>query len=308
MKVLVTGGTGMVGRNITEHRKARVHQIFAPRRAELDLFDSNAVVDYVRKLKPDIVVHSAGRVGGIQANIRSPVAFLVENVDIGRNVILAAHKAGVHRLLNLGSSCMYPRRAANPLTEDMILTGELEPTNEGYALGKVFAQRLCEYISRESADFTYKTLIPCNLYGCYDKFDPAVSHLIPAILRKMHEAVRSGSEAVEIWGTGEVRREFMYAEDLADCIWECVDRFDQVPPVMNVGLGLDYSINQYYETARAITGFTGRFIHDLNRPVGMNQKLVAIERLRKFGWTAAFSLDAGMRKTYEYFLSHMEGK
>ncbi len=165
---------------------------------------------------------------------------MVENIDIGRNVILASRDAGVKKVLNLSSSCMYPRNAANPLTEDLILKGELEPTNEGYALAKIFAMRLCEYIQKEDSSFQYKTLISCNLFGRFDKFDPRHSHLIPAIIHKIHLAKVNNENTVEIWGDGNARREFMYAGDLADAIFKAITSFDMLPSLMNVGLGGDY--------------------------------------------------------------------
>ena len=178
----------MVGKNILESSNFKKFQLFAPNRSELNLFNYSDVLIYIKNLKPDFVIHCAGRVGGIQANMKHPVAFLVENLDINRNVIMAARAAGVKNLINMGSSCMYPRNAENPLREDMILHGELEPTNEGYAIAKIMAQRLCSYIRKEDASFLYKTLVPCNLYGRHDKFEPEHSHLVPAVIRKLHEA------------------------------------------------------------------------------------------------------------------------
>src|SRR6218665_715118 len=172
MRILLTGAAGMVGRNILEHAAIAGHDVLAPRRSELDLSNFTAVSDYLSSHPVDMIIHAAGKVGGIQANMREPVGFLLENLDIGRNVIWAAKTAGVSRLLNLSSSCMYPRNRSEPLTEDMVLTGQLEPTNEGYALAKIVAARLCEYISKQDSNFHYKTLIPCNLYGRHDKFDP----------------------------------------------------------------------------------------------------------------------------------------
>ena len=216
--LLLTGGSGMVGRNIQDHPLAAEWDILAPRSRALDLTDAAAVSAFMDRHRPDMVIHAAGRVGGIQANIRHPVAFLEENTAMGRNVIMAARQAGVTRILNLASTCMYPRAAENPLREEMILSGELEPTNEGYALAKIFATRLCQYIRREDEAAQYKTLIPCNLYGLHDKFDPAHSHLVPAIIHKMHIAKTEGQETVEIWGDGTARREFMFAADLAEAV------------------------------------------------------------------------------------------
>ena len=256
---------------------------------------------------PDVVIHSAGRVGGIQANIAHPVDFLVTNIDLGRNVIMAARKAGVPKLINLASSCMYPRNVPNPLSETLILQGELEPTNEGYALAKIFATRLCEYINRESQQtgtpgVRYKTLIPCNLYGRHDKFEPQHSHLIPAIIHKVHEAKIQNLPEVEIWGDGTARREFMYAGDLADAVLRAMSDFEKLPDLMNIGLGHDYSINDYYAAVAEVVGWQGAFVYDTTKPVGMKQKLVAIDKQRAWGWMATNTLLQGIEKAYHFYL------
>lgn len=300
--VLLTGGGGMVGRNVAEFPAAAGWKLVAPTSRELDLRDAQATADYVRKLAPDVVIHAAGRVGGIQANIAAPVDFLVTNLDLGRNIVMAARAAGVPRLLNLGSSCMYPRQAANPLVESSVLQGELEPTNEGYALAKIAVARLCQYVTREQPALSYKTLIPCNLYGPHDKFDPKHSHLVPAIIHKVHVAKTRGQSEVEIWGDGTARREFMFAPDLADAIWRAVETFDSLPDMMNVGVGRDHSVNDYYRIAAQVIGWTGRFVHDTSKPAGMKQKLVSIERQAAWGWKPATSLEAGIRATYQHYL------
>ncbi|MFY9239126.1 MAG: NAD-dependent epimerase/dehydratase family protein, partial [Roseovarius sp.] len=234
LKILLTGGNGMVGRNLQDHVAAQNYDLLAPTRADLDLMNSDATAAYITQSAPDLIIHAAGKVGGIQANIAAPVDFLDINSMIGRNVIMGAKAAGTPRLINLASSCMYPALGKNPLQEDSILTGALEPTNEGYALAKILAMRLCDYISRNS-EFSYKTLIPCNLYGPYDTFTPGASHLLPAVIAKVHAAKRDSDPSVEIWGDGTARREFMYAGDAADGIWHAVKNFDTLPNVMNLG-------------------------------------------------------------------------
>lgn len=301
-RVLLTGGGGMVGRNIAEHPGAAAWDLLAPRRAELDLERFDAVQSFMRETRPDVVIHSAGLVGGIQANIAQPVDFLVRNVDMGRNVILAAHGAGVKQFINLASSCMYPRNGMNPLREDQVLSGELEPTNEGYAIAKIYATRLCQYLRRQEPELQYKTLIPCNLYGRFDKFDPAHSHLIPAVIRKIHEAKVAGAPTVEIWGDGLARREFMDAADLADAVLRHVEQGDSAPELMNIGLGHDHTINEYYTAIAAVVGWQGDFVHDLNRPVGMRQKLVDTRRQTAWGWAPKISLQDGIARCYDYFL------
>jgi GDP-L-fucose synthase len=299
--VLLTGGGGMVGKNILEHPEAKEWQFNAPRSVELNLADFKATLDYVKKLQPDFIIHAAGRVGGIQANIAHPVNFLVENMDMGRNIVMAAREAGVKKLLNLGSSCMSPRNAPNPLVETMILQGELEPTNEGYALAKIMTARLCDYIHREDQQYCYKTMIPCNLYGRHDKFDPNHSHLIPAIIHKIQQSIDAGHTPVEIWGDGTARREFMYVGDLADAVLRTLKHFDSLPMLMNVGLGYDYSINEYYKAVAEVIGFNGSFEHDCSKPVGMKQKLVSTDMQKAWDWSPSVSLRQGLQETYQYY-------
>ena len=306
LRILVTGSGGMVGRNLLDHRSISEFEVLAPRRSELDLCDFSALQSYLQSNKPDIVIHAAGKVGGIQANMREPVDFLLANLDMGRNIVWASQQAGIKRLINLGSSCMYPRNHSEPLKEEMVLKGELEPTNEGYALAKVVTARLCEYIMRENASYQYKTLIPCNIYGRYDKFDPVHSHLIPAIIHKVHQAKQDGQALVEIWGDGTARREFMYAGDLADAIMRAVSNFDTLPNNMNVGLGHDHTINDYYQAAAEVMGYAGDFEHDLGKPVGMARKVVSVELQTNWGWSARHELREGIEKTYSYYLKECQ--
>lgn len=301
-KILLTGAGGMVGQNLLEHPEINKFEILAPSRTELDLRNSSSVAAFIERYRPDMVIHAAGKVGGIEANLREPVSFLVDNLDMGRNVILASRQYGIKKLINLGSSCMYPRNHAEPLVEGMVLKGELEPTNEGYAIAKIAIARLCDYIHLEDNNYHYKTLIPCNLYGRHDKFDPAHSHLIPAIIHKVHQAKLKNDATVEIWGDGSVRREFMYAGDLADFIVKAVDDYDLLPSYMNLGLGYDYTINDYYYAAAEVIGFSGSFSHDKTKPVGMLRKLVNIDNQVKLGWCHQISLKEGLEKTYDFYL------
>lgn len=304
-RILLTGGGGMVGRNILEHPEAIHWHITAPSRMELDLTRYEQVCTYIQQNQPDLILHTAGLVGGIQANNNAPVAFLVTNLDIGRNIAMAAKTNGTPRLLNLGSSCMYPREAPNPLREEMLLQGELEPTNEGYALAKIMTAKLCSYIRRENPALDYKTLIPCNLFGRFDKFEAHHAHLIAAIISKVHQACLAQQDSVEIWGDGLARREFMYAGDFADAVWHAVEHFDTLPEMMNIGLGHDFTINEYYQTVTRVIGWQGRFVHDLSKPVGMKQKLVSIDRQAACGWQARTSLEQGIALAYDYFLKEI---
>lgn len=302
MKILVTGSTGMVGRNFVEDSRSKNFEILSPSRATIDLKRYDDVFDYFKETQPDFIVHCASRVGGIAANIRYPVDFLSENLDINKNVIMAAFKTGVKNVLNLSSSCVYPRLAVNPLKESQILTGELEPTNEGYALAKIAAQKLCTFISRENPQFKYRSLIPCNLYGIYDHFDPLISHLIPAVIQKIDTAIAKKQSTVEVWGDGTARREFMFVGDLVDCMYRCIEKFETVPEVMNIGIGRDYTITEYYQTIAEVLGYRGDFSYDVTKPSGMKQKLVDNQRVTDWGWKAQTSLKEGILKTYDYYL------
>lgn len=305
LKVLITGGNGMVGRNLREHPGLAAFDVYAPSRQQLNLYDWASTLAYLSDLRPDMVIHAAGLVGGIKANMSQPVQFLTANTDIGRNIIMAARETGVQRLLNLGSSCIFPRLAPNPIQESQILMGELEPTNEAYALAKIFALRLCDYIRRETPDFLYKTLIPCNQFGRYDNFNPESSHLLPGIIMKIHKAKQNGDSSVEIWGDGTPRREFMYAGDLADAIVTAIADFETIPDVMNIGLGVDYSITEYYQTVSDVLGWSGSFHYDRNKPTGVKQKLVDIQKQTQWGWSAKTSLRDGISRAYKYYLEEV---
>ena len=303
MKILLTGSNGMVGKNILAHNTAINYNFLTPSSTELNLLNYQDVKRYIAIHQPDFVIHAAGKVGGIQANIKEPVSFLIDNIDMGRNIIMAAKSNNIKNLLNLSSSCIYPRNAENPLSESLILKGELEPTNEGYAIAKIMSTRLCEYIVKEDGSKNYKTVIPCNLYGKYDKFDPQNSHMIPAVISKIYQAKLSNSSEISIWGDGKSRREFMYTEDLADFIFYAIMNFNKMPQNINVGLGHDYSINEYYSEIAKILGYKGEFSHDLTKPTGMKQKLIDDTKLKEFGWKSKTTLTEGLRKTINYYKS-----
>jgi len=304
MKVLITGANGMVGKNLVERLIGQESmQLLTPSRKELNLLNQQAVSDYFLKEKPDFVFHLAAKVGGIQANINEPVEFLVENTLMNTHVIMAAMASGVKQLINLGSSCMYPRNR-DVLYESDMLTGELEPTNEGYALAKVTAARLCQYISN-SKGLMYKTVVPCNIYGCYDHFDAVRSHMVPAVIRKVHEAKESGADGVSIWGDGEARREFMYVDDLIDFLIFAMSDMEKLPDMINVGLGFDYSINEYYQMGASVVGYNGSFTHDLSKPAGMRKKMMDVSAAHALDWKAKTSLEEGMEIMYRYYLEEV---
>lgn len=304
MKVFLTGGSGMVGRAILRLAPsvAPEYKIFAPSRQELDLLDRVAVRDYIGNGQFDMIIHAGAKVGGIKANISDPVGFMTENILISTHVIEEARRAGVPNLINLGSSCMYPRDYRNPLVEDDVLAAPLEPTNEGYAIAKIAAARLCQYISDMDSRLSYRTFIPCNLYGVGDKYDLENSHMIAAAIMKIHAAHQNGDADVEVWGDGTVRREFLYVDDLAKFILTAETKLANMPPCLNIGLGRDYTVNEYYQMIADVIGFKGKFIHNMNAPVGMTHKLMDISKARAFGWSPDTTVPEGVRLAYNGFL------
>ncbi len=300
--ILLTGSSGMVGKNILEHHGALKYKFLMPSSRELNLLNSVDVEKYLEKNRPDIVIHCAGVVGGIQANMKGPVRFFVENFEMGKNVLLATKKAGVDKVLNMASSCMYPKDCQDFLEEDMILTGPLEPTNEGYALAKIAVTKLGLYLNKESGTQKNKTLVPCNLFGRWDKFSEHNSHMLPAVIRKIHLAIKNGESSVEVWGSGESRREFMSVSDLADFVFFTLENWEKIPEIINVGLGFDYSINEYYQTVAKVLGYKATFHHDLSKPEGMKRKLVSTKMADALGWKAKKSLEDGIIEAYKFFL------
>ncbi len=303
-RVLLTGGNGLVGKNIQNHVKAKEWDIIAPPRKELDLMDAVSVYHWLEKYKPYLIIHAAGLVGGIKANIANSVDFLDTNLVIGRNIIMGAKDCNVMNFINLGSSCMYPKSISGSLTEDMLMTGKLEQTNEGYALAKLLTTKLCQYINQINIKMQYKTLIPCNIYGKHDNFDPINAHLLPAIINKIHRAKIDKLGTVTIWGKGDARREFLYAEDLADAILRAADDMKKVPSIMNIGVGLDHTVNEYYKMVAEVLNWQGKFEHDLNMPVGISQKLNSIQKQIEWGWVPQTPLKVGIKKVYSYFLEN----
>lgn len=300
-RILLTGAYGMVGHNIAAHPEASQFEILMPTHQELDLIDYNSVRKYLHKFKPDLIIHAAGKVGGIVANNGHNFDYFYPNLKMGENLVIAAYAEKITRFLNLASSCMYPKDANKKLTEDMILSGMLEPTNEGYALAKIAITKLCKYITEKDSNYYFKTLIPCNLYGKWDKFETERAHMIPAVIARVYKAQRENAKHIEMWGDGTARREFMYAGDLADCIWTAVKNFAELPPIMNVGLGKDYSVKEYYKIICEIIGYSGEIVCDLTKPIGMKNKLVDTSLQTKFGWTPKTDLKDGIKETVEYY-------
>ena len=309
MKVYVAGHKGMVGSAILRRLVARPGiEIVTRSHAELDLADQAAVRAFMAAERPDAVVLAAARVGGIHANDTYPAEFIYQNLMIQTNVIHQAHEAGVERLLFLGSSCIYPREAPQPMREDALLTGVLEPTNEPYAIAKIAGIKLCESYNRQYG-VDYRCVMPTNLFGPGDNFHPQNSHVVPALLRRFHEAARAGTQEVVVWGSGTPRREFLYVGDMADAALFVMDLPKEVyaantRPMLshiNVGTGQDISIAELAEAVARVTGFRGRIAFDSSRPDGAPRKLMDISRLAEMGWRARTPFEEGLRKTYESY-------
>jgi GDP-L-fucose synthase len=301
VKILVTGAGGMVGGALVRGLQGD-YEVVGLTRADVDLLDVGAVVDMVSRVAPDLVIHAAGRVGGIEANRLANSAFLVENTLMGFAVVQAAHRAGVQRLLNLSSSCVYPRDRER-LREEDLLTGPLEPTNLGYALAKISVMYLCQALTAEHGHLSYKTFIPCNLYGPGDHYHETRSHLVPSAIRKVHAALTGVEGQVAIWGDGSVRREFMFVDDLVAAVARALGDWSNTPGVLNIGLGHDHSVTDYYQAVADVMGYAGDFAYEVDRPVGMRRKLLDVERAHAWGWRATTSLEDGLSATVQDYLS-----
>lgn len=315
-KVFVAGHRGMVGSSITrqlEVRKAAGESIelITRTRAELDLTNQAKVRAFMQDERPDVVILAAAKVGGIHANNTYPADFIYENLVIETNVIHQAFEAGVMRLLQLGSSCIYPRDAAQPMAERALLTGVLEPTNEPYAIAKIAGIKLCESYNRQHGT-DYRSVMPTNLYGPGDNFHPDNSHVLPALIRRFHEATQSSVDVVTVWGSGRPRREFLHVDDMAQASLYVLDlpkrEYDQnVQPMLshiNVGSGTDVSILELAQLVAHVTGFEGRIETDPSKPDGTMRKLMDVSRLASMGWHASITLEEGIRSTYQWFLAN----
>ena len=300
-KIVIFGGSGMVGKNLI-NKLDKNYNLFYPTRSQVNLFERKKVYNYLKKVKPDLVINCAAKVEGIKSNYNNNLTFYKHNLLIGLNMVLCSEELKIKNFLNLGSSCLYPTNSGREIGEDKILSGPLEVTNEGYALAKVSILKLCQYINKKK-NYNYKTLMPCNLYGLHDKFDPIKSHLVPAAIIKIHLAKLKNKKYVEIWGSGKQRREFMYIEDFVNIIENCIKKFSHMPSILNIGLGKDYTINQYYKTIKKIIGYKGRFKYNLNFPSGVHQKLLDIRKMKKMNLKIKTSLSEGIKKTYNFYLN-----
>jgi len=302
-RIFVAGHRGMVGSAIVRKLQAEGHrQILTRSRQELDLLDQRAVHEFFRTGAIDYVVVAAARVGGIWANSAQPADFLYENLVIATNVLHAAAVSGVEKLLFLGSSCIYPKLAPQPIREEYLLSGPLEPTNEAYAIAKIAGLKLCQYYQTQSGK-RFISAMPTNLYGPGDNFDPLASHVIPGMMRRFHEAKVRGEEEVVVWGTGTPRREFLHADDLADALYLLMQRYES-PETINVGTGVDVTIAELAGLMKDVTGFTGRLRFDTSKPDGTPRKLLDVSRIGALGWTPRVALRQGLTSVYEWAVAN----
>ena len=300
-KIFVAGHRGMVGSALVRHLQQSGYQnVITRSRQELDLLNQQAVHDFLLEEKPDYLFIAAAKVGGIQANNVYRADFIYQNLMIEANLIHGAHLAGVQKLMFLGSSCIYPKMAPQPMSEDALLTGPLEPTNEPYAIAKIAGIKMCEaYKAQYGRD--YISVMPTNLYGINDNYDLNNSHVLPALIRKAHEAKVRGDRELIVWGTGTPMREFLYADDLADACVHLMEQ-DYSGPLVNIGTGTDVTIRELAETVTRVLGFTGTLTFDTSKPDGTPRKLMNVSRLTQLGWRATTNLEDGIRLAYQDFL------
>ena len=302
MKLFIAGHQGMVGAALVRRYQREPGVTLVLRtRSELDLTSQAAVEAFFAQEKPDAAIIAAAKVGGIHANATDPAEFLAVNLAIAANTIDAAYRHGVKRLLFLGSSCIYPKNALQPMTEECLLTGPLEPTNEAYAIAKITGLKLAQFYRKEHG-VLFHSAMPTNLYGPGDNYHLQNSHVLPALIRKFHEAKVTGKSEVTAWGSGTPRREFLHVDDLADACAFLL-RVENPPDWINVGTGTDVTIKELTETVAATTGFAGQVVWDASRPDGTPRKLLDVSRLAKLGWTAKIGLKDGLAKTYASFLA-----
>src|SRR5438132_5516978 len=303
-RIFVAGHRGMVGSALVRRLEAEAFSNVVTReRSQLDLTDESAVAKFFEKERPTIVIVAAAKVGGIKANNDYPVEFLVENLQIQNNIIRAAHENGVRKLLFLGSSCIYPRHAPQPIPESALLTGPLEPTNEAYAIAKIAGIKLCQaYVREYGANFI--SPMPTNLYGPNDNFDLGTSHALAALLRKAHEAKVSGARELVVWGSGKPRREFLHDDDLATACLFLLEKYDS-PEIINVGCGEDLSIRELAGLICDVVGFDGDLTWDNTKPDGTPRKLLDVSKLRGLGWTPTIPLRDGIAQAYDWFLKNV---
>lgn len=300
-RIWVAGHNGMVGSSISRALTARGAEVIGWSSSELDLRERAATFDAAMEARPDCVVLAAARVGGIAANEAFPVQFLTDNIRIQTNVMEAAHAAEVPRLLFIGSSCIYPREATQPMTPDQLFTGPLEPTNDAYAIAKIAGLYLVRAFRRQYGR-SWISCLPTNLYGAGDDFDPETSHVMAALIRRFEEAMREGTASVTVWGSGTPRRELLHVDDLASACIRLLDVYDDAEAI-NIGTGEDVTIAQLANTVARVVGFEGSIEWDTSRPDGMPRKLLDVRPLRALGWAPSIGLEEGIRATHAWYVS-----
>jgi len=314
MRIYLAGHTGMVGSAILRQLIAEgTHDVITATRSQLNLIDQAAVRTFMRNERPDAVILAAAKVGGIMANKTYPATFIADNLMIATNVIVAAQAAGVEKLLQLGSSCIYPRDAPQPITEDALLTGALEPTNEPYAIAKIAAIKLCESYNRQYGT-DYRSIMPTNLYGPGDNFHPENAHVLPALIGRFHRAVQEGADSVTIWGSGTPRREFLHVDDMAAAALFVMglsrqDYLAHTTPMqshLNIGTGQDIAIKDLARMIAGVTGFTGEIRFDHSKPDGTPRKLLDVSKMRELGWAPKIDLRAGITATYDWYIGQCD--
>lgn len=307
MRILLTGGSGFVGKNLLDIL-ANEHEVEAPTRLQLNLQNREEVASWIRMKRPDLIIHCAGVVGGIGDSQRDASRFLVGNLDCGINIALGALTAGVNRLVNISTSCIYPYRLRRPLRESDVLNGHLEDQKEAYGLAKGVIVRLCHMLNLQYPGLEFKSLIPCNLYGKYDHYGAEDAHMVPAVMTRMHEAVHRQIPEITMWGDGTARREYLYAGDFAEFVSLAVSGFEKLPELLNVGTGDDYSVRDCYEAIAEVVGFKGAIIPDIKRSAGAKRRILDTSELtRSFRWKPRISLRDGLKQTYQDFLCWKAG-
>jgi len=307
MRVLITGGNGMLGSALKRFGNDAGFTILSPSRQELDLNNEFGTLQYLEANSVDAVVHAAAKVGGIAANIAQPVEFLTQNIAIDSNILNASLHFGIEKLIYVGSSCMYPRNISHPMKESEILSGPLEITNEGYALAKLVGCKIVEYVAH-SKELIWRNFIPSNLYGPNDHFEPERSHLLAAIIQKVDHAKSHNLHEVEMWGDGEAKREFTYVDDVARFMMNSLDRLETLPTTMNLGVGVDHTVREYYEIVSKLFGTNLKIVADPSKPSGIKRKLLDVSLAQNFGWDPKTTLESGIESTIDWYLSSQKAK
>jgi GDP-L-fucose synthase len=304
-KIYIAGHRGMVGSAVWRALESKGYSnLIGKTSKELDLTNQQAVTDFYKKEQPEIVIDAAAKVGGILANNDFPYQFLMENLQIQNNLIDGAHKAGIEKFIFLGSSCIYPKFAQQPLKEEYLLTASLEPTNEGYAIAKITGVKACQAI-RKQFNKDYVSLMPTNLYGSFDNFDLQSSHVLPAMLRKFHEAKLNNHSDVTLWGSGTPMREFLFVEDMAEAVVYALE--NKLPEYLyNIGTGKDITIKELAETIQSVTGHQGKILWDAEKPDGTPRKLMDVSKMKEIGWEYSTELEDGIEQTYAWFLENIQ--